>query len=47
MLYIPFGEPEEAITIERGHVLLRVNPKTNELVGLDIIGIGKHLGFIK
>jgi uncharacterized protein YuzE len=37
VLYISFGEPKEAITEEIGNIGLRIDPKTQEIVGLTII----------
>ncbi len=37
VLYISFGEPVEAVTEEMGNVGIRIDEKTNEIVGITII----------
>lgn len=37
VLYLSFGEPRSAITEEMGNIGVRVDPKTNEIVGLTVI----------
>lgn len=37
VLYLSFGEPQAAITEEMGNIGVRVDPQTNEIVGLTII----------
>ncbi len=37
ILYLSFGEPRSAITEEMGNIGVRVDPKTNEIVGLTVI----------
>ncbi len=37
VLYLSFGEPRSAITEEMGNIGVRIDPKTNEIVGLTVI----------
>ena len=37
VLYFTFGEPQEALTEEMGNIGVRVDPVTNEIVGLTVI----------
>ncbi len=37
VLYISFGEPKEAIVEEKGNIGIRIDEKTNEIVGLTVI----------
>jgi uncharacterized protein YuzE len=37
VLYISFGNPQQAVTEEMGNIGVRINPKTNQIVGLTII----------
>ncbi len=37
VLYMAFGEPVEAITEEIGNVGIRIDEKTNEIVGITVI----------
>ncbi len=43
-LYLSFGAPVEAITEEKGNVGIRINEKTNEIVGITVIGFLKNFG---
>lgn len=42
MLYLSLGTPKEAITEEVGNVGIRIDEKTNEIVGLTVIDFLKH-----
>jgi len=42
VLYLSFGEPKEAITEEVGNVGIRIDEKTNEIVGITVIGFLKN-----
>ncbi len=43
-LYISIGEPKVAEGIDIGEgVIVRVNPQSNEVVGLTIIGLSKRV----
>lgn len=44
VLYITFGKPKEAIVEERGNVGLRIDEKSNEVVGLTVIEFMKTFG---
>ena len=37
VLYFTFGDPKEALTEEIGNIGVRVDPKTNDIVGLTVI----------
>lgn len=37
VLYVTFGKPREAIVEEKGNIGIRIDEKTNEIVGLTII----------
>lgn len=42
VLYIAFGAPQKARSIEvTEHEILRVNPKTNEIVGITLLDASK------
>ncbi len=42
VLYLSFGDPVEAVTEEIGDIGIRVNEKTNELVGVTVIDFLKN-----
>ncbi len=42
VLYLSFGKPEKAVTEEIGNVGVRLNEKTNEVVGLTVINFLKN-----
>lgn len=44
VLYISFGKPKEAIVEEVGNIGIRIDEKTNEVVGLTIIEFLKTFG---
>jgi uncharacterized protein YuzE len=44
VLYLSFGEPEEAEGIDVGEgMIVRMNPQTNEVVGITIIGFSRKI----
>ncbi|MGB9612692.1 MAG: DUF2283 domain-containing protein [Candidatus Margulisiibacteriota bacterium] len=43
VLYMTIGKPREAISIEEPEdILVRIDPKTKEVVGLTILNFSKH-----
>ena len=43
VLYMTIGKPKEAVSIEEPEdILVRVDPKTKEVVGLTILNFSKH-----
>ena len=42
VLYLSFGKPIAAVTEEIGNVGVRIDEKTNEIVGLTVIGFLKN-----
>ena len=44
VMYMSFGEPEEAVTEEIGNIGVRINEKNKEIVGLTIIEFMKTFG---
>ena len=49
VLYLSFGEPQEAEGIDIGEgMIVRVDPQSNEVVGITIIGLSQRtLGVLK
>ena len=43
MLYTSFGRPIAATTLDRGSVLIRVNPVNNEICGVEIINVKRMI----
>ena len=42
VLYLSFGEPAEAVTEELGDIGIRIDEKTNEIVGVTVIDFLKN-----